>query len=42
MNINLNRHIYEGWRVKDFINDLDPSIPELVEYFSEKYKITKP
>ena len=74
--IDLNRHIYEGWRIKDFINDLDPllsmvmrgeshitpfegkkelskwlqdnqpyykqPIPELVEYFSQKYQIVKP
>ena len=21
---NLNKHIYEGWRVQDFINELEP------------------
>lgn len=73
--MNLEKHIWEGWRVKDFINELEllvePAItgesyfktiqtkpelkrfcmdnqpyykkyiPEVVNYFAEKYKITK-
>lgn len=76
-NINLEKHIWEGWRVIDFINELEPTldiimknyfgqwennkiiknktdlkkwcmenqpyykkyIPEVVNYFVEKYKI---
>lgn len=70
--INLEKHIWEGWRVIDFINELQPIldnimkrqtnsiiknkadlkkwcmqnqpyykkyIPEVVQYFSERYKI---
>jgi hypothetical protein len=71
--MNLNKHIYEGWTVQSFIDELEPSlemimsgsswqkpfttkqelkiwcmdnqpyykkhIPEVVEYFSKKYKI---
>lgn len=24
--IDLNKHIWEGWRVKDFINELEPTL----------------
>lgn len=71
--MDLNKHIWEGWVVQDFINDLEPSfimimsggswqkafktkedvkkwcmdnqpyykkhIPEVVNYFCDKYKI---
>ncbi len=71
--IDLNKHIWEGWTVGDFINELEPTvnrimdkqswgkpfktkaelktwcmdnqpyykkhIPEVVNYFAEKYKI---
>jgi hypothetical protein len=75
MEINMEREILKGWRVKDFIRELEPTfkmvqagmswhhviktrkelkewcmnmqpytseyIPEVVEYFAEKYKIKK-
>lgn len=71
--INFNKHIWEGWTVRDFINELEPTIdmimnnkfwqekfsskenlkkwcidnqpcykkyiPEVVNFFSEKYNI---
>ena len=71
--INLDKHIYEGWKVSDFIEELEPlvsmimnnesfirpfkdketlknwckenqpyykkEIPDVVEYFAEKYNI---
>lgn len=73
MNINFEKHIWEGWTVKDFIEDLEPTldrimqnnswikpiknktelknwcmenqpyykkyIPEVIKYFSNKYKL---
>lgn len=73
MKINLNKHIWEGWTVQDFINELEDlvqiaisgqshfktittkqelkefcmdnqpyykkHIPEVIEYFSNKYDI---
>lgn len=29
--IDYNKHIYEGWRVIDFINNLKPLIEEIME-----------
>jgi len=30
MNSNLNKHIWEGWTVQDFINELEPTL-EMVQ-----------
>lgn len=31
MKINYDKHIWEGWTVQDFINDLEPSVRTITE-----------
>jgi hypothetical protein len=36
-NINLEKHIWEGWRVIDFINELEPTLDNIMKnYFGER------
>jgi hypothetical protein len=36
-NINLEKHIWEGWRVLDFINELEPTLDNIMKnYFRER------
>lgn len=39
MKIDLNKHIWEGWRVTDFINHLEPYIK--YQSFSNKEELKK-
>lgn len=34
--MNLNRHVWEGWTVQDFINDLEPSFKMIMSKQSWK------
>ena len=35
--INLEKHIWEGWRVIDFINELEPILDNIMkDYFGER------
>jgi hypothetical protein len=34
--MNLNKHIWEGWTVGDFINELEPSFKQIQSYNSWK------
>lgn len=35
--INLEKHIWEGWRVIDFINELEPTLDNIMKnYFGER------
>ena len=35
--INLEKHIWEGWRVIDFINELEPILDNIMKnYFGER------
>lgn len=34
MKVNLNKHIWEGWTVQDFINTLEPSVRTRMEGMS--------
>ena len=35
--INLEKHIWEGWRVIDFINELEPTLDNMMKnYFGER------
>lgn len=35
--INLEKHIWEGWRVLDFINELEPILDNIMKnYFGER------
>lgn len=31
MNINFEKHIWEGWTVKDFIEDLEPTLDRIMQ-----------
>lgn len=32
--INFDKHIWEGWRVRDFIDELEPRIEAIISYDS--------
>jgi hypothetical protein len=37
MTINFKKHIWEGWRVLDFINELEPTLDNIMKnYFRER------
>ncbi len=45
--INFNKHIWEGWTVKDFINDLEPQFDRIMngqsceKPFKDKMEVKK-
>lgn len=36
MEINLNKHVYEGWTIGDFITELEPSVRMIMQNTSWK------
>lgn len=39
--MNLNKHIWEGWTVQDFINDLKITFPFVKDKFKTKKELKK-